>query len=150
MLRAHVLPEVLAQVLGGGVHTAILMTVEGEVIGIKSTKEQSGPDVEMRVSTVIEISSLWAHYSQMVAAINSVSDGEEERVRCAIVDSDDRSLCLTEVVPRELLACLVAESSAQKGMLRRKARVLQEHLQGPMTRVFEQLPPEQDPTSNGL
>eukprot|EP01062_Namystynia_karyoxenos_P044431 TRINITY_DN32735_c0_g1_i1.p2 TRINITY_DN32735_c0_g1~~TRINITY_DN32735_c0_g1_i1.p2 ORF type:complete len:180 (+),score=65.40 TRINITY_DN32735_c0_g1_i1:84-542(+) len=138
MLRAQVLPVLLEQALSGGVHTACLLKPEGDIIGLKSLRAELEGDEEARIMLAIEVAGLWGNYAQLAAALPGGAT-EAQRPRCAIVNCDERTLCLSEVVPSELVLCLAATASTEAGLLRRKAKSLQEHLKGPLGRVIDQL-----------
>ena len=124
MLVAQAIPALLGQVLGDGVHTALLMQHDGSVLGSKSVTESAQDEIEeANLSTAIEAGVLWETYSQVTQPLP-----QPHSLRCVAVECEGRRLCVVEI--SQLLLCIVSDLSVGIGMLRRKASVLAAHLKG--------------------
>eukprot|EP00659_Diplonema_papillatum_P003396 gene3396-5316_t len=126
------------------------MQHDGSVIGSKTIGEETvgngegdadGNDKrcsseEILLATAIEAGSLWENYSQITTQIRG---GNEQRLRCLIVECEGRKLCIAEV--SRLLLCIVAKPSVGLGLLRSKAALLASHFVGTTLResiIFEE------------
>eukprot|EP01063_Lacrimia_lanifica_P031767 TRINITY_DN5303_c0_g1_i1.p1 TRINITY_DN5303_c0_g1~~TRINITY_DN5303_c0_g1_i1.p1 ORF type:complete len:155 (+),score=33.52 TRINITY_DN5303_c0_g1_i1:61-525(+) len=140
MLVAQALPELMGQALTGGVHTALLLQMDGSILGSKTITAAAGEELaNAHVVTAIEAVALWHNYTGVTAPIAGDKGAAEQKLRCCIVECEGRTLCLMPV--SKLLLCLLADLDVPLGMLRKKANVLADHLTEPFDGLFSQLGP---------
>ncbi|KAL6073135.1 Ragulator complex protein lamtor2 [Balamuthia mandrillaris] len=119
MLRAKVLPNILAQANTNGVKGTLLMNEEGSLLAMSG---QSGDEVT--VSAIV--SNIWAQYQR--------ARGEDSDLEYILMDCEQGRVVVTKV--STLLLCIYSDSTAQFGMLKQKAQTLREYLREPLQQVF--------------
>merc|ERR1711939_930572 len=116
MLRAKVLPQILAQANTNGVQGTILLNEEGSLLA------STGAGDHVVVAAIA--SNVWAQYQKL---------GNED-LEYMLFDCEQGRVVMTKVSTH--LLCLYSDKSAEFGMLKRKAQVLREYLQEPLQQVF--------------
>ncbi|ELR24421.1 Roadblock/LC7 domain containing protein [Acanthamoeba castellanii str. Neff] len=116
MLRAKVLPQILAQANTNGVQGTILLNEEGSLLA------STGAGDHVVVAAIA--SNVWAQFQKL---------GNQD-LEYMLFDCEQGRVVMTKVSTH--LLCLYSDKSAEFGMLKRKAQVLREYLQEPLQQVF--------------
>jgi len=117
MLRAKVLPQILAQANTNGVQGTILLNEEGSLLA------STGGGDHVVVAAIA--SNVWSQYQKL---------GDQSHLEYLLFECEQGRLAMAQVSTH--LLCLYSDKSAEFGMLRRKAQVLKEYLQEPLQQVF--------------
>eukprot|EP01118_Nematostelium_gracile_P014518 TRINITY_DN5680_c0_g1_i1.p1 TRINITY_DN5680_c0_g1~~TRINITY_DN5680_c0_g1_i1.p1 ORF type:complete len:121 (-),score=37.63 TRINITY_DN5680_c0_g1_i1:77-439(-) len=115
MLKPKVLPKILQQAKTQGVKSAILVTMEGDLLA------SSGGDPNDKLVGAIVL-NIWASYQKISPSV-SVLLVECEEGKVAIAQSSN------------FLICLQAEQSACFGSLKTKVEKLKEHFEDPLSKL---------------
>eukprot|EP01088_Endostelium_zonatum_P022633 TRINITY_DN993_c0_g1_i1.p1 TRINITY_DN993_c0_g1~~TRINITY_DN993_c0_g1_i1.p1 ORF type:complete len:122 (-),score=24.14 TRINITY_DN993_c0_g1_i1:65-430(-) len=120
MLKATRLPEVLKQGNTSGVKGAILIQPDGSPLS--SAGQENDSEAHQIVVTAI-ISNIWGLYNK-----------ENSELDYMIVDCEQGRVCATRV--SKLVLCIYGDEKAQFGMLKAKAQLIREYLEGPLNEVY--------------
>eukprot|EP00727_Mastigamoeba_balamuthi_P011200 m51a1_g6702 putative ragulator complex protein lamtor2 isoform x1 (156) ;mRNA; r:98375-99112 len=144
MLHPRVLPQVLSQATSEGVLFTMLLNLKGDLLSV------SAPPATPEPGSLAAAAAAYAAQQQplqqpaapaqpdpkVVGAIASLAWSSYSRAGADItqlfVECDTGKVVVRRVAGKFLL-CLVASNAGQFGLMRRKAQLLCEHLESPLT-----------------
>ncbi|KAF0700154.1 Aste57867_9282 [Aphanomyces stellatus] len=131
MIRAKVLPEVLSQIVGDGIAAALLMTVDGALLGSVGTMntENATPVVDTKVVGAI-VANVWGEYAQSAKEIFT----DEDLQVLFLHFEKDKTLAITSAGAGYLL-CAYSDGAAPMGRVKAKLQTLQPFLKDALQQI---------------
>ena len=123
MLRAKAIPPVLEQAMGSGVKGALLFNQEGALMAQKSDRS-----VDEKLFAAI-VANVWK-------SIGTTGDSLDAPQKLSFFLAEFQNARVAVGSVSELLLCLVAEPTAELGLLRAKLSTLREAFEQPFSEII--------------
>ncbi|KAI9203638.1 uncharacterized protein BJ171DRAFT_509153 [Polychytrium aggregatum] len=126
MIKPRVISQLLAQANTGGVHSTLLLNLNGSLLAF------AGGDDRFAKIIAAVVTNIWSTY-QKNTCVEAESASAPGQLQTLLLECEEGRVALTRV--DKLLLCLVGSNETEFGILRMKANALRSHMEEPLSQI---------------
>ena len=137
MIRASSIPTVLNRICDDKIHSVLLVTTDGELMGASTVNTKMILDTEAVGALLADVGVDYARLGEEFAGVDATQQRSRSHLQCLLVELELGLVGLTACIGIDCMVIAIAKPDAPLGLVKAKLQALAAHVQESFSTLTE-------------